>query len=333
MFDLTELLLNNYDFVDALCVAAETKVASYLGRSLLYVFEANGESTQLLKYFIEKEIATCDDGDLLFRGYSMASKMWSGFCHLAFGVRFLHTSLAQPMYELMKEHEAQDVEMNPDRVDDESRINVNKYNLMAAAQTIFRSITSHSDDIPPQFRFILSHVKTEVAKKFPDRVYQSIGGMIILRYYTPAITASDEYGILKEEPSDSLLRTLVLVAKVLQNLANGTLFGVKEEYMSTLNDFITENQERMNNYLDEISTPNEESMDEAGFASSPLPKDVLEISLANIHRYMILNREEIIETLHSEIQEEHRVRELVQFMDTVSERIGDPIDVQAEEEV
>ncbi|KAJ6229344.1 ras gtpase-activating protein [Anaeramoeba flamelloides] len=333
MFELQELLLENLDFVEVLCKVAETKVASYLGRSLLYIFENGGESVKLLQHFIEQEIATCDDGDLLFRGYSMASKMWSGFCHLAFGIQFLHTSLSQCMYEIMKEQQTEDMEMDPDRLADEGKANVNKYNLMAAAQAIFSSVVHHGPNIPPQFRFILSFVKEQVGAKFPDRVMQSLGGMVILRYYTPSITASDEYGVLTEEPSDTLLRTLVLVAKVLQNLANNTLFGVKEEYMSTLNEFINDNQEKMNQYLDDISTPDEKSMDELCFETSPLPEDVLEISCANVHRFMVMTREEIVETLGELIPDEEHVKDLISEMDKVIELMGDPIDVTNENEI
>ncbi|KAJ5069601.1 neurofibromin [Anaeramoeba ignava] len=332
-FDLQQLLIENMILVDCLCIASETKVASYLGRSLLYIFEANGESPQLLKYFITKEVSTCDDGDLLFRGYSMASKLWGAYCHLAYGINYIHGSLSETVHELMVSQDMANIELDPNRIDTDTTPTVNKYNLMAAVQAIFSSILKNVDNFPPQFRFVLSHLKEEVLHKFPDRVSQSLGGMVVLRYFSPAITASDEFGLLKEPPSDELLRTLILVAKVLQNLANGTLFGAKEEYMNTVNDFISTNEEKMINYLDSISTPNDESRDELSFESSPLPKDVLEISCANIHRYVSLNKTEIVETMQTEIQDEQKFNDLLSQLEEILDRLGDPINVQADEDV
>lgn len=56
-----------------------------------------------------------------------------------------------------------------------------------------------------------------------------------------------------DPPNDATQRKLVLLSKVLQNLANGIHFGVKEEYMRNLNDFITENLPILHKFFDEIS--------------------------------------------------------------------------------
>ncbi|KAJ6228058.1 notch ligand family member [Anaeramoeba flamelloides] len=333
LFDLQELLLEHLDFVNCLCLAAETKVADYLSKSLLYIFEVNGESPLILKYFLEKEVNGCEDSDLLFRGYSMASKLWSSFCHLAYGIEYLHLCLSQPMYDLLKDQDKMEVELDPDLVKEMGAQVTNKYNLMAATESFISSIINNGKTLPPQFRFVLSYTRELLEEKFPDRICQAIGGMMILRYFVPAITACDDYGIISEDPDDELLRTLILVAKVLINLANGTLFGVKEEYMSTLNDFINDNQDRVNQYLLEISTPTEESMDELSFENSPLPPDVLEISCANVHRYMTLNSEEINETMEMEIEDEERRRFLFKEMQSLIFKIGEPINIQADEDV
>jgi len=47
-------------------------------------------------------------------------------------------------------------------------------------------------------------------------------------------------------------RQLILVSKVLQNLANDTLPGVKEEFMEKLNSFITTNQPALARFYEEI---------------------------------------------------------------------------------
>lgn len=55
-----------------------------------------------------------------------------------------------------------------------------------------------------------------------------------------------------EPPTPTAQRQYILVGKVIQNLANGTLPGSKEDYMDRLNDFITSNQDDLQAFLDRI---------------------------------------------------------------------------------
>ena len=48
-------------------------------------------------------------------------------------------------------------------------------------------------------------------------------------------------------------RSLIMIAKCLQNLANLVEFGGKEPYMEVVNPFILKNKERMISYLDNLS--------------------------------------------------------------------------------
>ncbi len=56
-----------------------------------------------------------------------------------------------------------------------------------------------------------------------------------------------------EYPDEKTARKLTLVAKVLQNLANFARFGVKEEYMCFMNDFVENETKNMKEFLNKIS--------------------------------------------------------------------------------
>ncbi len=56
-----------------------------------------------------------------------------------------------------------------------------------------------------------------------------------------------------EPPPQMAARSLIMVAKCLQNLANLVEFGGKEPYMEVVNPFILKNKERMVVYLDQVS--------------------------------------------------------------------------------
>lgn len=56
-----------------------------------------------------------------------------------------------------------------------------------------------------------------------------------------------------EPPPPMASRSLIMVAKCLQNLANLVEFGGKEPYMEVVNPFILKNKERMVVFLDQLS--------------------------------------------------------------------------------
>ncbi len=98
------------------------------------------------------------------------------------------------------------------------------------------------------------------------------------------------------EPADSYTqRNLILLAKVLQNLANEAQFGGKEDYMSRLNDFIVENQQNLRNYFDRMASQPEFTLNESPFQD--IPEDIKQTSLFYLYCYIYYNREKITDTL------------------------------------
>ena len=59
--------------------------------------------------------------------------------------------------------------------------------------------------------------------------------------------------LFPEPPPPAAGRSLVMIAKCLQNLANLVEFGAKESYMEVVNPFILKNKERMVVFLDHLS--------------------------------------------------------------------------------
>jgi len=96
-------------------------------------------------------------------------------------------------------------------------------------------------------------ISAAVMKRFPEAKFTAVGAFIFLRFFCPAIVAPDAEGLIISAPSKEMRRGLLLIAKVVQNLANNVLFGAKEPYMFPLNDFLTQNIYRVTTFLREIS--------------------------------------------------------------------------------
>jgi len=71
----------------------------------------------------------------------------------------------------------------------------------------------------------------------------------------PAIISPEGFGVLADGQVllDEARRALVLVSKLLQNLANGKLFGSKEAYMVPMQEFIINHQDEINLFFDELA--------------------------------------------------------------------------------
>ncbi len=80
-----------------------------------------------------------------------------------------------------------------------------------------------------------------------------LSNLIFLRFINPAILVPHQCGIVKDEPTKGTQRQLVLITKVLQNLAANVEFGKKEAFMTKLNDFIRANFGQMNNFLSSLT--------------------------------------------------------------------------------
>jgi len=117
-----------------------------------------------------------------------------------------------------------------------------------------------------------------------------VGSFFFLRFVTPAIAVPHTRGLLSrtllfalhdilvlllvfildigidsrhvdvEAPSAMTTKTLMLVAKVLQNLANNVSFGNKEENLSDLNPLIAANRDALVAFLKQLTAVRETAL-------------------------------------------------------------------------
>jgi hypothetical protein len=109
----------------------------------------------------------------------------------------------------------------------------NVYQLILTCQKIFTAIKSSRESIPQEFIKIFQDTRDAIISKFDSEsaVLKAVGGFLFLRFIGPAICAPHAYGLLPSPPNTICQRQLVLIGKVIQNLANMTMPGVKETFM------------------------------------------------------------------------------------------------------
>ena len=331
---LEELLSRpDFLFIDALTNTFETHESDDMSKALVYVSEVNGEAIRLIQHHMDLEFSRAPNGVQLFRGYNSASKMWSGYLKLDFGLEYVHGALARTLYSVCSElgYEEDKVELDVDRAaETDQSVNVNKYRLMSATQKIFEAILASVDNVPPNISHLLYYIRYNTEKKFPDYIHRTIGNFLFLRLFCPAIAAPEVYGLLKEEPDDNARHLLILIARVLQNLANGVEFGVKDLAMKQMNDFIRTNQQTINQFFDQIT-----DLEEADLDNDPpvqhIPQDVKEISLILIYNYIHCHIDRIQNEI-SRIDDDSLRDEMSSQVNMILDVIGEPLELTFEDE-
>jgi neurofibromin 1 len=112
---------------------------------------------------------------------------------------------------------------------------------------------------PPQLRSMchcLYQVLSKRFPQFPQNNMGAVGTVIFLRFINPAIVSPCESGIVDRQPLPKIKRGLMLVSKILQNIANHVEFS-KEQHMLPFNDFVRINFEAGRRFFVQIASDTE----------------------------------------------------------------------------
>jgi len=265
-------------------------------------------AVESIKFFITKEVAVSNREGTLFRANSVPTKLFSSYCRII-GLEYLWSVFTLPVTELNmlalrssadSEYHSEAsthtasllgpifVEMDPSKMDEAEDQNVNTIQLWLVAQKLLSTLMKSVGTLPREIQEILRHVYYEVKEKFNEEAAnKAIGGFLFLRYICPALMAPQVYGLLKEPPHSTAQRQLILVAKVLQNLANDTLPGKKESFMERLNLFITTNQEPLKEYYRQLVDGHDGP---SGARDIPDAVTVRMVAVTNAHIYPNLDK-------------------------------------------
>lgn len=210
-----------------------------LARVLVTMFDAKHLLAPLLWNMFYREVEVSECMQTLFRGNSLGSKIMA-FCFKMFGSNYLQNLLEPMIKPLLYEPAAQCFEVDPSRIDREENLEINRHNLIALTQKVFDAILKSADKFPPQLRSMCHCLYQVLSKRFPSLLQNNIGAVgtvIFLRFINPAIVSPLEMGIIDKPVPSAGKRGLMLMSKILQNIANHVEFS-KEQHMLCFNDFL-----------------------------------------------------------------------------------------------
>ncbi|XP_019733561.1 ras GTPase-activating protein 1 [Hippocampus comes] len=223
-----------------------------LASLLLRIFRHEKAEAPLLRTLNDREICMEDEATTLFRATTLASTLMEQYMK-ATATPFVHHALKDTILKIMESK--QSCELNPSKLEKNEDVNLNLAHLLNILSELVEKIFMAAEILPPTLRFIYGCLQKSVQQKWPTNTTMRtrvVSGFVFLRLIGPAILNPRMFNIIADPPSSTAGRTLTLVAKSVQNLANLVEFGAKEPYMEGVNPFIKNNKHRMIMFLDEL---------------------------------------------------------------------------------
>lgn len=223
-----------------------------LASLLLRIFRHEKAEAPLLRTLNDREINMEDEATTLFRATTLASTLMEQYMK-ATATPFVHHALKDTILKIMESK--QSCELNPSKLEKNEDVNLNLAHLLNILSELVEKIFMAAEILPPTLRFIYGCLQKSVQQKWPTNTTMRtrvVSGFVFLRLICPAILNPRMFNIIADAPSSAAGRTLTLVAKSVQNLANLVEFGAKEPYMEGVNPFIKNNKHRMIMFLDEL---------------------------------------------------------------------------------
>ncbi|TPX30663.1 hypothetical protein SmJEL517_g05805 [Synchytrium microbalum] len=289
---LMDLILEpGMEIVKALCEVAPVSESDEIAQVLLSLFEARGQSIRLLAAVIAIEVMKTDSPTNLFRRNSIATRMLTIFGRLN-GQDYLHLTLGPILRDLVSRQPSPSFEVDPIKLGATDDLAKNLKNLTTVTQGFLDAILSSGPKFPRQLREVCEHIAKAVSERFPEARITAVGGFVFLRFLCPAIVSPEGADLVPQIQSKDLRRGLLLITKVIQNLANNVLFGSKETYMLSMNELLKENVTRVHTFLKDIANvagyPAPESL-----PVSPIGARLHENDVYRLHRHLVLNQDRL----------------------------------------
>jgi len=228
------------------------KDAETLVHGILLIFQRHNRMIELIFDMIDAELKTCPNPMQLFRGEEFPPRMIRAFTRLT-GVSFAQRVLGGLIEEIMDN----DIFIKLDtRFDDETTEAIDLGQMINLCtlwcERFVEAILNSLPEFPVDFLRIARYLTQQTKQKWdtdPTAVKSAVAGFVFLRFFCPCIASPQNWGFKACSPN--AMKTLLLIGKVLQCLANG-VSTFKEDSLKCMDFFLIKHQNRVNAFVNEI---------------------------------------------------------------------------------
>ncbi|XP_047387324.1 RAS protein activator like-3 [Sciurus carolinensis] len=250
--ELAEFLTFHYTrLCGALEPALPAQAKEELAAAMVRVLQATGRAQALVTDLGTAELARCGGREaLLFRENTLATKAIDEYMKLV-AQDYLQKTLGQVIQQLCASTE--DCEVDPSKCP-ASELPQHQSKLRNSCEEVFETIIHSYDWFPSELGTVFSSWREACKARGSEALGpRLVCASLFLRLLCPALLAPSLFGLAPEHPAPGPARTLTLIAKVIQNLANCAPFGEKEAYMGFMNSFLEDHGPAMQHFLDQVA--------------------------------------------------------------------------------